>query len=158
MVLALAAGLSFPVLAAEADAKEVFSVAAAGGMTFSANRVVEDVSLVFMHYTPEGRAALISELERTGLVAEVVGKGAAVRAELPVATLQVTRRAGVDGLDEYDVVGTMRLQWSRCVSPGTSCTPVGLMKDSKVSGKVLQVTVSGRPAYRISSIRYEGAR
>lgn len=157
-MLVLAAGMSFRVCAAEADAKEVFSVASAGGMTFSANRVVEDVSLVFMHFTPEGRASLISELERTGLVAEVVGKGAAVRAELPVAALQVARRAGADGLDEYDVSGTMKLQWSRCTSPGVGCTPVGLSKDAKVSGTVLQVTVSGRPAYRISSIRYEGAR
>jgi len=158
MVAAVLATASLPSFSAESDAKEVFSAAAAGGMTFTANRVVEDVSLVFLHFTTQGRAALISELERTGVVAEVVGKGAALRGDLPPSAIQVKRRVGADGLDEYEVTGEMKLQWSRCAASGGSCTSAGPAKSVKVSGTVLQAVMNGRPAYRINTIRFDGGR
>lgn len=144
------------VLAAESDAREVFAVAAAGAMTFSSSRVVEDVSLVYLHFTPDGRASLIAELERTGLVTEVVTKGLSVRSDLPLSALQARRRAGPDGLDEYEMTGDMKLQWNRCANSG--CSAVGAPKVVKVSGVVVQTTMNGRPAYRVSSVRYEGGR
>lgn len=153
-VVVLASGGS--AFAAESDAREVFSVAAAGAMTFSSTRVVEDVSLVYLHFTPDGRSSLIAELERTGLVAEVVTKGLSVRSDLPLSALQARRRAGSDGLDEYEMSGDMKLQWSRCANTG--CSPVGSSKVVKVSGVVVQTTMNGRPAYRVSSVRYEGGR
>lgn len=142
--------------AAESDAREVFSVAAAGAMTFSSARVVEDVSLVYLHFTSAGRMALIGELERTGLVKEVVSKRMAVRGDMPVSAVQARRRVGADGLDEYEMVGDMKLQWSRCVDGG--CTDVGGPKSVKVTGVVVQATLNGRPAYRVSGVRYGGAR
>lgn len=154
--IALTVFAAMPAGASGSDAREVFSVAAAGAMTFAGDRVVEDVSVVYLHFTPEGRSALISELERTGIVAEVVSKRLSVRSDLPISSVQAHRRVGVDGLDEYDMTGDMRLQWSRCEPAG--CSAVGAPKAVKVSGVVVQSTLNGRPAYRISSIRYEGGR
>lgn len=158
-VCALAlAGPVCTVSAADTDAREVFSVAVAGGMTFSAARASEDIGMVFLHYTPSGRSALIGELERTGVLAEALGKGAAVRADLPASELQVRRRVGADGLDEYDVNGEMRLQWSRCAPGGGGCVSAGSPKKVVVSGSVVQTYMNGRPAYRVNTVRYEGGR
>lgn len=156
LMAALLAGFSGSSVASEVDAREVFAVAAAGGMTFTASRVAEDVSLVFLHFTPDGRASLISELERTAVVSEVVNKRLAVRGDLPASAVQVRRRAGSDGLDEYDMSGDMRLQWSKCTDVG--CVPSGTPKTVKVSGVVVQSVINGRPAYRVRSVRYEGGR
>lgn len=158
MLVLAAMGWGNPAISAESDAKEVFSVAAAGAMTFTPSRIVEDVGLVFLHFTSQGRQSLIGELERTGVVAEALGKGAGLRGDLPPGSIQVRRRAGADGLDEYEVAGEMRLQWSRCSAGGGNCVNAGAAKLAKVSGTVLQVTVNGRPAYRINSIRFEGGR
>lgn len=155
-MVAVLAGFSYSSFASEVDAREVFAVGAAGGMTFTASRVAEDVSLVFLHFTPDGRASLISELERTGVVSEVVNKRLGVRGDLPASAVQVRRRAGSDGLDEYDMSGDMRLQWSKCTDVG--CVPSGTPKNLKVSGVVVQSVINGRPAYRVRSIRYEGGR
>ena len=156
LIVLFCCACGFNAQAAETDAREVFSIAAAGAMTFSGSRVAEDVSLVYLHFTPQGRAALIAELERTGLVAEVVNKRLSIRSELPISSVEARRRVGSDGLDEYEMVGDMRLQWSRCAASG--CSRVGAAKALKVTGVVVQTTMNGRPAYRVSSIRYEGGR
>lgn len=157
-VVAIAVGGLFThAQASEIDAKEVFSIAVAGGMTFSHQRVVEDVQNVFLQYTSAGRNDLINEIERLGVLAEVMSKKLSVTSEIQQYAMRVKRRAGKDGLDEYVVDAEMKLQWLRCPETSLGCKPTGTPKTLRAEGVVVQMQANGRPAYRVSSVRYEGS-
>lgn len=149
----LCVSIQTSVYASEGEAREVFSIAAAGAMTFSYKKVIDDISMVFLHFTPAGRASLIGELERTGVVAEAIGKSAAIRGDMPTSAIQVSRRVDGDGFDEYSVSGDMQVRWSRCMEDGR-CVPSGTQKTVRVEGVVVQAPANGRPAYRINSLRF----
>lgn len=141
--------------ASESDAREVFATAVSGAMSFAGDRAVDDISVSFLHYTSQGRAALINELERTGLLAQAVNYRAAVRAELPANTVVIRRRVGADGLEEYDASATLSLQWSKCDAKG--CATTGQSKSARVTGTVVPVVLNGRPGYKVSKLQLEGA-
>ena len=134
----------------ERDASEVFSAAVGGGFTFNGQRVVDDVSLSFLHYTKAGRAALINELERTRVIYQLIGKKGALRAFSQANKFSATKRVGPSGLDEYMVRGEMELQWSVCDI--SSCVPSGPRNKVSVQGLVIPVTAFGRPAYKVDSL------
>lgn len=159
LVLVVGASLSIAsgAYASEIDAKEVFSIAASGGLTFSHARVVDDVQNVFLQFTSSGRNDLINEIERLGVLAEAIGKKLSVTSEVPLYSVRVKRRVGKDGLDEYAVDAEVKLQWMRCPENGLNCKATGTAKSLRVEGVVVQAQINGRPAYRVSSVRYDGS-
>lgn len=148
--LMLAILLASPVLAADGDAAEIFAIAASGAFTFNGQRVVDDVSLSFMHFTKAGRQAVISELQRTGVISQAMMKKGALKAFSSGNKFVSTRRVGRGGVDEYDLRGEIELQWNIC--DGGSCVPAGPRKKVSASGTVIPVTAFGRPSYKVSSI------
>lgn len=142
--------LCSPAQAAEADALEVFAAAVGGAFTFNGQRVVDDVSLSFMHFTKSGRAALISELQRTGVISQATTKRGALKAFATSNKFIASRRVGKNGVDEYDVRGEMELQWNIC--DAGSCVPAGPRRKVGASGTVVPVVAFGRPSYKVSAL------
>lgn len=151
LLISLASGCAF---AGQTEALEVFSAATCGALTFQGDRMVEDISNSFMHFTKSGRAALISELSRVGILTQSVSKSGALSCAVsPQGLTPVGRRVGDNGLDEFDVKADINLQWSRC--DGRACTKFGTPKKAVVTGTVTTLTVNGRPAYKLSAITFQ---
>lgn len=151
LLIALASGGAY---AGQSEALEVFQSATCAALTFQGDRMVDDISNSFMHFTRTGRASLIAELSRVGILTQTVSKSGALRCTvIPQGLAPVGRRLGDNGLDEYDVKADVSLQWSRC--DGRNCSKVGAPGKATVSGTVATLTMNGRPAYRLTRITFQ---
>ena len=148
LLIVLASGNA---VAGQTEALEVFQSAACGALNFQGDRMVEDISNSFMHFTKSGRASLISELSRVGVLTQSVSNSGALRCvAIPQGLAPVGRRVGENGLDEYDVKTEVNLEWSRC--EGRSCSKSGPSKKAVISGTVATLSLNGRLAYKLTRI------
>jgi len=140
--------------AGQAEALEVFAAASCGALTFQGDRMVEDIGNSFMHFTKAGRAALIAEMARVGLLSQAISKTGALRCfVIPQGIAALGRRVGENGLDEYEVKADVNLQWAHC-DDGRSCANLGSPRRAGLTGTVATLTVNGRLAYKLTTIAF----
>lgn len=140
--------------ATESDARLVFANASGAALSFKNAKIIDDISSSFPHFTTNGRNQLLSELERTGIVAQATTKGASLTATVDSGSLNAFRRIAPQGGESFELSGQVMLQWQRCVN--ATCVPVGNPRPAKISGIALGSVVNGRPSYRIDSFRLDG--
>lgn len=141
--------------ATESEANAVFKAGVEGVLTFRNDRMVVEMTSGLSHFTIEGRAAVIEELKRTGIVRQATAKNGSLSTVVKEG-FNSTAQVGASGLNEYLVNARATFQWQRCVNK--TCVPVGDALPGRVSGTVQEVQVNGRPAYRINSIQLDGAQ
>ena len=139
----------------EGDAKVLFSTAVSTALTFKNERMIDEIGASFTHFTQSGREQLLNEMDRTGVIEQAAQNNGSLSTALTPASVSSLRRDGPRGEVSFDMSAEVSLQWQRCVV--RTCVPVGAPKPARVAGTVIAVTSNGRPSYKVSSFRLDGA-